>query len=90
MLEAGVRQREVAARLGVWPSSVSKLLARIVSGPPVVDESRLIDANFIEPHKPRVVRQVFDRKAVRAFIAAGGGEEARMKMLRKLGIGVAA
>jgi hypothetical protein len=47
-------------------------------------EGSLHESNFIDEHQPRVPRRLYPADAVAKFLAAGGGEAARKKMLRAI------
>ena len=85
----GWRQRDIARHLGVNETGISHLLSRLRGEAAPARDGKITDSDFIKTHVTRVVRKVFDRDAIRAFIKAGGGEAARIAMLGKLGIQVA-
>ena len=85
MVAAGKTDREIGAAVGLAHRTVERFI-KMDRGPRVIFNPGNImsDADFIEPHRTRVVRQVFDRGAVAAFIASGGGARARAKMIKRI------
>lgn len=84
--KAGIGRAEIARRVGISHGAIRRFFDMDRGPDTFLLDPDMGEAAFIEPHKTRVVRPVFDRNAVRQFIAAGGGAPARERMLRKLGI----
>jgi hypothetical protein len=81
----GFMPHEIGPKVGKHPNTVGQFFLSDRGPNPIILGDNRSDVSFIKQHKPREIKQVINREAIQAFLAAGGGAKARKQLLKRIG-----